>query len=486
MEYKTTPFPHQREEVEEQGARRAWGLFWDPGTGKSWAAINTAARLARAGEVDGLLILAPSGVHRAWVEDEIPTHLPDDVAERARAHVWQTARARTQAHQAAFERAVRAPGLAVLSMSYDSLMTDAGKEAAWRLLDGRRCLYVADESQKIKTPSAKRTMRVLASAKYAPYRRILTGTPVDDSPFDVFSQVKFLDPRAWDPLGCRTIGAFRARFGVFRKAFIRRGGRRQEFNELLGYRDLDTLRLALARFGKRVRKDEVLPDLPPKLYQKIPYELSREQRRVYDAISEECRATLSDGATCTAALAIVQLTRFQQVTSGFIPADLEDGLRRIPGPNPRLRAFLDFAEGVPGQGIVWCCYDREVEDVIEGLRKIEQTSVRYDGSSTEEERAKAKARFRAGDVKWFVSKPSVGGTGLTLNEANVVAYYSVGWRLADRIQSEDRCHRPGQKSAVLYVDFVGRGTVDEKKILALRQKRDVAASITGDEIRSWI
>lgn len=486
--YKTDPRPYQREEVEEAGDQRVRGLWWDPGCGKTKAVVDTVARLVRAGEVDRLLILAPTGVHRQWVDDELPKHMPDDVASGMACHIWQTARSRTKKHAAAFERALRsARRLAVLAISYDSMMTDLGRDAAWEMLRAGRCFYVADESQKIKTPGSKRTKRVLASARHARYLRALTGTPVDDNPFDLYSQVKFLDPAAWHPLGVRSFEAYKARFGIFKKGVTHKGGRRREFQEVVGYRDLGTLRTVLTSYGRRISKAEVLPDLPEKSYSKRYFDLSPVQRRMYDELASECRTLFrEDGASVTAALSIVQLTRFQQITSGFVPADLEVGMRRVPGPNPRLREFSDFAEDVTQQGIVWCIYDMEVDDVLAELTALGQSAVRYDGRVSEQDRSLAKTKFRAGDAQWFVSKPSVGGTGLTLTEASIVAYYSVGWRLSDRIQSEARNDRIGQKNPILYVDFVASDTVDERKIAALRSKRDVASTITGDEFLSWI
>jgi SNF2 family DNA or RNA helicase len=86
----------------------------------------------------------------------------------------------------------------------------------------------------------------------------------------------------------------------------------------------------------------------------------------------------------------------------------------------------------------------------------------------------------------FVSNPQAGATGLTLTQAQTVIYYSNSFKLVDRLQSEDRAHRIGQEHPVNYIDLVAGGTVDEKIVRSLRDKWDVAAQITGDELKDWL
>lgn len=120
--------------------------------------------------------------------------------------------------------------------------------------------------------------------------------------------------------------------------------------------------------------------------------------------------------------------------------------------------------------------------------------MRYDGALTEEECERSKEAFNAGDAQWFVGNVAKGARGLTLNAAKSALYYSNTFRLRDRLQSEDRCHRWGQDGAehgdagtgVLYVDLCATDTVDHKIIENLRAKFDIAAQLTGDVLREWI
>ena len=101
-------------------------------------------------------------------------------------------------------------------------------------------------------------------------------------------------------------------------------------------------------------------------------------------------------------------------------------------------------------------------------------------------RAEAIDRFRSGDARVFVANPAAAGEGLTLTEATVVVYYSNTFKLAERLQSEDRAHRIGQEKSVLYVDLVCPDTIDERIVTALRKKLEIANVITGDNFREWI
>ena len=89
-------------------------------------------------------------------------------------------------------------------------------------------------------------------------------------------------------------------------------------------------------------------------------------------------------------------------------------------------------------------------------------------------------------ARFFVGNPQTGGYGITLTAANTVIYYSNGYDLEKRLQSEDRAHRIGQKKSVTYVDLVTPKTVDEKIKKALRKKINIATEIMGEDLREWI
>jgi SNF2 family DNA or RNA helicase len=362
-------------------------------------------------------------------------------------------------------------------MSYNAVMTDKGRRALWSFLKKRRCLYVCDESAYIKSPSAMRTKRIVASGEYAPFKRILTGTPVANSPFDVYSQVRFLDLLFWRQHSIGSSQIFRHTFGEMVQ-FIDANGRTQEFAK--GYRNLDQLRDWLQPIASRVLKDDVL-DLPPKLFTKRYFELTGEQRRVYNDLKKEFEVELNNGEITTAPLVIQRVTRFQQITSGYLPSD--DGVFYRFDRNPRLGLAEEFRDECSTQAIVWA---QRNEDIDQLLGVFGDSAVRHDGQCSDAQREYAKKAFRAGEKKWFIAKPSTGGVGLTLTEAKNMMYYNTGYNLGERQQSEDRFHRIGQDSAVTIQDCAALNTIDEGIIEALRNKFNVGAQVTGDQVREWL
>lgn len=477
-QFKTTPFAHQAENFAATRELTAHAWFWEMGTGKSKQVIDSAAYLYLNRAINGLLIVAPPSVHFNWMTDELPAHLPDSVRERTLVHVWQTSKAASLRHANAFQDCIRHDGLAVLCISYNGFMTAAGKQAVAHFLRDRKCFYVLDESAYVKTPGAKRTKSIVRSGVYAPFRRILTGTPVSNGPFDVYSQVKFLDQNFWRRHAISNAHIFRHVFGVW-KTIEDAEGKSREFP--VGYQMLDVLHDWLKPISSRVLKEDVL-DLPPKVYTKRHFELSGPQRSAYQQLIEEFEADLGNGKLVTAPLVIQRLTKFRQITSGFVPVDDGEPVHEFP-ENPRLGLLEEYRDEVAQPAIVWAQYDREVDNILSVLG---DRAVRHDGRCDDQQREDAKRAFKSGAAQFFVAKPSVGGTGLTLVNAKHVLYYSNSFNLSERLQSEDRAHRIGQTDSVDYTDFMARNSIDTAIVANLRKKFDIGAQVTGDVAREWL
>lgn len=503
-QFKTEPFKHQAADFENSRDREHWGLWWEMGVAKTKPLIDTFSWLWLQGKLEGVLVLAPEGVNAQWLDDEIPTHMPLQVQDSLDKFIWFTSKAGQVKYTAdwlTFLKRPRAGGLSVMTMTYDALMTDAGAKAAKVFLESRRCMLILDESTRIKTPGAKVTKRVLAMSKYARYRRIANGTPIADSPFNAYTQIKFLNPMAWHHLGIQDSQGFHTYFGQYEKRQLSaprritgnngRSWMMTHFDHLVGYRNLDDMAKVVAAHGSRLLKRDVFPDLPPKLYSKHYFELSPKQRKAYEDLKQEMITWLESGVSVTAVLAIVRQTRLQQVCSGYLPADDEHELRSLvePKDNPRIKLLLDVMEDVPGKVIIWGKYDIDVDLIGSALRdKMGWDIVTWDGRTSEEDRRTAKSRFLdPSGARAFVGKASSSAArGLNLQVADTVVYYNNSFVLDDRQQSEDRAHRPGIHHPVKYIDLIARGTIDELILRALRAKRDVAALVTGDQLSEWV
>ena len=451
-EFKTKPFRHQKEIFEKTREVSSYAVLWEQGCGKTKPMLDTVAYLYEQGKVDTLLVVAPNGVHRNWISDEIPTHLPDRINYRA--FYYQSPKAKTKWHQRACKEILQyTEGLRIIAISYDGFMTEAGKKYMWEVLRRNRCFYVLDEGHYIKSPSAKRTKSIVASGKYAPYKRLLTGTPIAQGPFDLYSQVKFLHPDFWVDRRLGSFAAFKRHFGIWRtrQEVLDEWGYDPGYDQLLDYKNIPQLEGYLKDIGHRLTKDDAGLDLPPKLYSKRYFEMSREQVRVYEEIKENLMAELECGTIVEAPLAIVSLLRLQQITCGYVAAEAEQPVTPIGDKNPRLELAKEICDNLNHKAIIWSRFKADVDALMDALG---DKAVRYDGQVDDEARAKAKEDFQKGDAQFFIGNPAAGSTGLTLHAARTVIYYYNSFKLVDRIQSEDREHRIGQEHPVNYIDLI--------------------------------
>lgn len=470
------PLDHQWSSLAE-GYRAAYGLFHEQGTGKTKTLIDNAALLYCEGAIDAALVIAPNGVHRNWVVEELPKHWPRDLPP-VEAFAWSSPQAGTKRHQQEAARVITSNGFPWLCMSYDAVMTEAGKQATWDLLRSRRCLYVLDESQRAKTPAAKRTKRLIASSVYAPYRRLASGTPMD-KPFDIYSQVRFLDPDFWArELGIGSFTAFKAHFGEW--VTIKTAGGRS-FEQLESYKNLDELERILKHISQRVLKDDVL-DLPDKTYKRVFHEMSPAQRRAYDELRSESLALLDSGELITAELAIVRILRLQQITSGFISP--RAGAAAIPfDPNPRAALLRETLEDLTRPSIIWARFVEDVDVCLKASEAAGRRAVVFDGSKPE----LSVDVFHRGEAQDIIANLESGMTeGFTLNEADTTIYYSNTTKLIKRKQSEDRNHRLGQHLPVTYIDFLAEGSLDAKNLTRLKEKGRAVGQVLGDPENDWL
>ena len=482
--HSVEPFAHQQKHLEEHLTEKAWGLLWEQGTAKTKPIIDTASILYLRGEINGLLVVAPPGVERNWNTDEIPTHMPPDVALDTLVQVFKTAKKATQAHKRAMNSLFNHDGLAVLLMSYNGFMTKEGKVLAAKFLKEKKVLYVLDEAHNIKTPSAKRTKSIVASGKYAKYRRILTGTPVAVGPFDVYSQIRFLDEYFWKNKGIHGTVEFRNLFGRwFTAADCKKlHGYDPGYDKLIEYQNLDLLGKYLDDITDRVLKDDVL-DLPPKLYQKRYFEMSREMKAAYEQLQNEMMLEIGDNLI-TAELPIVMQLRLQQISCNYVPVGDEEPVHMFSEKNPRLGVMEQIRDETFSPGIIWARFRHDIDQIMDLLGK---SAVRYDGAVDQDQSERNKQAFQRGDAQWFVGNAQKGGSGLTLTQAKTMVYYSNSFRLLDRLQSEDRAHRGGMdQHPVTYIDIMSDSNIDEHIVTNLRNKRDVSAEILGDNLKEWI
>ncbi len=472
--FKTPPYKHQLTALEKSWNRETYAYFMEMGTGKTKVLIDNMAMLYDKGKIDGALIVAPKGVIGTWYNQEIPTHLPDHIEKMS--VLWQSNITKGQSKKLGNLFQI-GEELQILIMNVEALSTVKGVNFASKFLLSHNALMVVDESTTIKNPKAKRTKNILKLSKGAKYRRVLTGSPVTKNPLDLYSQCEFLDPYLLD---FHSYYAFRNRYAEMKTAHF--SGRSVQI--VSKFRHLDELSESLKPFSYRILKEDCL-DLPDKIYMKRIITLTKKQEEVYEQMKREALAFLN-GKKTTTVNALTQLMRLQQITCGHFVAD--DGTTQEIDSN-RLDELMDVLEEVEGKALIWCHWQKDVQIIKEAILKEygPGSVVDYYGLTPQDQRQKNKDAFQNDSkVRFFVGTPQTGGYGLTLTAANTVIYYSNGYDLEKRIQSEDRAHRIGQKKSVTYVDILAEDTVDEKIVKALRKKINIASKVMGEELRDWI
>jgi SNF2 family DNA or RNA helicase len=472
--FKTKPYAHQLTALEKSWNKETFAYFMEMGTGKTKVLIDNLAMLYDKGKVDAALIIAPKGVVKTWYEQEIPTHLPNHIENVM--ILWQANITKKQQEKldSLFENS---SDLHILIMNVEALSTDKGVKFASKFLNSHKTLMAIDESTTIKNPSAKRTKNIIALGKQAKYRRIMTGSPITKNPLDLYSQCEFLDPYLLD---FTSYYAFRNRYAEMKTMHLH-GRSIQVVSE---FKNLDELSDTVKTFSDRVLKEDCL-DLPPKNWIKRHILLTADQRKIYEQMKKAAMAVLNGKVTTTMTV-LTQLMRLHQITCGHFTAD--DGTTQLIDNN-RTKELMNILEETEGKAIIWANYQRDVTQIINNIVKEygPGSVVDYFGLTPQEERQDNIRKFQNDSkCRFIVGTPQTGGYGITLTQANTVIYFSNGYDLEKRLQSEDRAHRIGQKKNVTYIDLIAEDTVDEKIVEALRKKINIASEVLGEELRDWI
>jgi SNF2 family DNA or RNA helicase len=474
--FKTKPYGHQLDALEASWNKEVFAYFMEMGTGKSKVLLDNAAILYDKGEINALLLIAPKGVYKNWYDSEIPTHLPDHVDKKI--VLWKTSDKSIKQRKLLNTLFETGSDLRILIMNVESFSSGDGADFAYKFLSAHpKSMVAIDEATTIKTPTTNRTKKIIALRSMCKYRRILTGSPVTKSPLDLYSQCQFLDP--W-LLGYESYTAFKARHAETKKILV--NGRHIEI--VTGYRHLQELSDKVVSFSKRILKEDCL-DLPAKTYVKHYVELTDEQKKLYKQMKKEAIAFLNGKMQSTATV-MTQFMRLHQITCGHFTAD--DGTIQDL-PSSRLSELMNILENIEGKTIIWSHYTHDVRRIIEEIKKVygEDSVVDYYGATDTDARSKNIKKFQNDDkCRFFVGTTHTGGYGITLTAGSNMIYFSNGYDLEKRQQSEARIDRIGQTRKMTYIDIMAQDTIDERIVKALRKKVNIANAIMKEDYKEWI
>ena len=466
-------YTKQREGFELSKDAKNFGLFMEQGTGKTKVTLDTVSYLYNQGKIDTLIVLAwPNGVHRNWVDNE----LHQDLNCPYLAAFWKSTLDKKLKKQIekvyCFEN-----GLRVMTYNIEAMNTKSALKNIQCFLDSGRVFFVIDQSACIKTSTAQRTKSVikLSTHKNILYKRILDGDPIAEGSHEIFMPFKFLDPKI---IGLTSYTAFKSTYCEL-----------GYFKNIIAYKNTDQLMAKIQPYFFRCTADECL-DLPDRIYKRWNFDLSKEERRLYDEMSVLGLATFNTGTEeiiSREKLAMIKNMRMQQITSGWFNVKtpvfdesigghyLKSTLHPIQKHPSRFLAFQELIKIAKGKILIFSRFTADIK-LLEKL--LGDEAVSYHGGVSEDNKAEAKRLFMTDDkIRFFIGQPKTAGIGHTLTAAHHIVFYSNDHSLRLRKECEKRAHRIGLKHNLIVWDLIAKDTQDNNIVQCLMKKKKICDEI---------
>lgn len=523
-EFKTNPFQHQKECFTKHKDHQFAGILADMGTGKTKITIDMAGYNHSLGKTDRMLVVAPNDVHAQWVEEQIPEHCSVEGA----AFVYRAKLMKRKAYKKAFDAFIGSTSteFRVLAVNYEAFYRPQGLEIARAFFktSAKPPVIILDEASRIKNPKAKSVIALyhLRREFSASFRYIITGTPAAKSPVDMWSLFEFLQPGY---MGC-SYQAFTKEHKVLMMKQVKVKGRRikietgldkatwarikayaakhidengniprhivyniaQQYGMSDGdaffvakskvftpFKNLEALQKKIAPASFAISKEDCL-DLPPKIYKKINFELTKQQKEIIASL-RKYSVGVHGGETLTLQSKAQLGLRVLQVCGGFFSHHVgtkadEYGQIPVDGPNRKLQYILeDVPEIGSQQFIVWAVFVPEIQMLHRELGKI--VDVGRIGGGSKGDRQGVIDAFKSGELQGLVCHPQAAGYGLNLQNAGVQYWYSRNYRTEARLQAEDRSHRYGITKSPVYKDLVYDIPFEEAVLQSNKEGKDI-------------
>ena len=416
----------------------------DMGLGKTIMALAAVELLARERGIGRVLVVAPSSVKYQW-ETEI-----QKFTGRAVQVIEGSPTDRTDLYaEPTFYRLV----------NYEQVVRDLDAINAWK-----PDVVVLDEAQRIKNWESKTSKAVKKLASR--YAMVLTGTPLENKLEELYSIVQFIDERRFGP-------AFQ---------FLQDHRVLDERGNLVGYRNLDSIRQKLEPIFLRRTRAEVLTQLPARTDSTVFVELDEQQRGPY----EEQRSTLAR-LLQKSFLSDIDRRRILACLSNMrLVCDSTFLLDKTTNHSPKIDEFAEIVKELQAEsGHKLVVFSQWETMILKAAEKLDQLGIGYEvlhGGLSGRDRKTALATFRTqADCPVFLSTDA-GGVGLNLQVADTVINLELPWNPAVLEQRIARVHRLGQNKPVRVINLVTRGTIEERVMRTLEQKQNLFAGVfDGDE-----
>jgi SNF2 family DNA or RNA helicase len=443
---KTLPLPHQLEAIDYIHKNTTVALFDEQGLGKTKIVIDALSLDMREEKIQGVLVIAPMSLLFNW-EQEVQKHsyLLSIVLKgsgREKRYKYMT-------------------GANFYIINYESVISEL--QRVIRFCKSRKVAIVLDESTRIKDPDSKTAQSIFQLSKFASKKMIISGTPIANKPYDVWSQFYFLDQGS---LLSNDYKKFKSKFNIKNIEYKRN---LEELNECINKNSIRRL------------KENVL-QLPEKEYINIYIELTGKQRDLYEKLSKELRIEVKniqgEVVLDESEALLKKLLRLTQIVSN--PLLLDKGYDETPAKFIKLDELINSIIEKKEKVVVWTCF---VENIMTLKKRYKQYSplVIY-GETPIIKRTEYIKKFQSTENnKIMILNPAAAREGVTLTSANNAIYLDRNFNLVDYLQSQDRIHRISQSKRCLIYKLLGKNTIDEYIEMYIEVKKDIAKFIQGDE-----
>lgn len=448
--------PYQKKGVDKLLKVKVGALFMEQGTGKTITTLELCRERIERKRVDKIIWLCPFSA-KENIKKEIIKDSPRELLSY------------------------------IVICGIETLSTSVRANAYLQYLaENYACYLVVDESLLVKNPRALRTKNIMSLSSKCKYKIILNGTPISKNIADLYSQFYILD---WRILGYRSFWSFEANHLEYSDKYP--GQVVNTLNESYIIQKIEP-------YTYQCLKSEC-ETLPPKIYYTEYFNLTDEQVDHYHWVADKLMFDLDEFKPET----IYRLfSGLQAVISGKRVSFKKSkyGYEHIvtteffqnPEENPRIQCLLDILDN-DEKHIIFCNYTSEITAVCNILNKRKNSAVRYDGKISSKIRAMNINEFES-DAQFLVANRRCAGYSHNLQFCHNIIYFSNGWDLGTRLQSEERVHRISQENTVNIIDICAGGTLDERIQSCFRHKENILGTLRHemskyndlDYIKKWL
>jgi len=470
MKYLLQPWQHQLEIIEKAKDRNHYAIFAEVGTGKSGMLVNILRhKFYEQKKVLRTIILCPPIVRNNWLSEfKLHSKVSDRVVVLKGPGKKRLATFEKYAFGDAFGPLYDMKNDCIFVTNYESLSM---KELFHAFKKWQPECLALDESHRCKSFQAKRTKLAIELADLCRYKYLLTGTPILNTPMDIWSQFRILDGgETFD----KNFWAFKARYFYDKNSGMPAQKYFPDWRPRPGI--ADTFNSLIYAKSSRVLKKDCL-DLPPLVRETRSINLEDDQKRMYEEMKKNFVAYLDDKA-CVATLALTKALRLQQITSGFWRDDAGKDFEFTK--NNRLDALMEVLDEIVPSGhkvIIWACFAKNYEQIMKRIGDKYKACLLVGGMSDKEREGSLDTFAKDGEI--LVANQQAGGIGINLTMSSYSIYYSRNFSLEADLQSEARNYRGGSEihEKVTRIDLLAPGTIDEIIHDALSRKENLANSI---------